>query len=747
MTSKIHTASANSTVLPTFLVFGLIVLVSSEASRYLSVGDLPMSLIWPASGLMIGAGLVLGWPAVLVATVTLAGWLFVFQGAGALASVLMACSEGLGAFTALVFLHWKAGPQTALQHNHRERLLYLFAGGLAATVTAATGAAFLSLGDVQMPFKAHDIFLFYWLLEALGILLFAPLAYYFLLNSNRFVRSCRADFGSRWGRAWLLASLVLVAAVWTMPEVTDRTYALALSFAFFPLMCWFALTASPASTLVVMPCFAVVFVYFGIHGLGGLPRIETLDQALRSLLLLAGLILLIQVIAVMNFTRNQLLETFRQQANTDFLSGLNNDRSFATEIRREVESLAESDEAGRASWLVYLQILDFDHVEDLMGYGASRNLEALLSARLMGTCGPDHRPARIGNGVFCLLASRVELEVLRGFLARVYNAFDDEIFSTDGQQTRVRVSMGAVKLQPDITDHGQYLSAATQSALMARDRLPRIQIVEDVAGLMLDRRGMTQRLELLKNALSDDRLALFAQPICPIGRVDEQLSYEILVRLRDPNGDFLPPGVFLPIAEAYGFMRQIDQWVVQNTLRRLAAEPEWLSRTRKCSINLAGVSLSSEDTLGVIAEAFRESGVPPGKIAFEVTETQQIHSRDVAEKVTRGLRELGCSVSLDDFGTGLATFDYLKSFQFDTLKIDGAFIKELTTSAEDRQIVRAMCDVARGMGLKTVAEFVENQDVVSLLADLGVDYGQGFGLGRPAPLEQLFQQMADAARQ
>jgi EAL domain-containing protein (putative c-di-GMP-specific phosphodiesterase class I) len=249
---------------------------------------------------------------------------------------------------------------------------------------------------------------------------------------------------------------------------------------------------------------------------------------------------------------------------------------------------------------------------------------------------------------------------------------------------------------------------------------------------------MTQRLELLKDALSNDRLVLFAQPIRPIGREEDELSYEILLRLKDPNGDYLPPGVFLPVAEAYGFMRQIDQWVIRRTLETLAANPEWLSRTRKCSINLAGVSLSTEDILTFIAETFEQTGVPPEKIGFEVTETQHIQSREVAERVTEGLRRLGCSVSLDDFGTGLATFDYLKSFQFDTLKIDGLFIRSITTSEEDRRIVKAMCYVARGMGLKTVAEFVENMDVMTLLQELGVDYGQGFGLGRPGPLGEMF---------
>ncbi|HET8848403.1 MAG TPA: EAL domain-containing protein [Marinobacter sp.] len=360
----------------------------------------------------------------------------------------------------------------------------------------------------------------------------------------------------------------------------------------------------------------------------------------------------------------------------------------------------------------------------------------MLAARLMGTCGPDACPARIGNGIFSLIAGDVDKPALMDKLGRIYRAFNDEMFSTDGQQTRVRIAIGAVELNGQLDDQGQYLSAATQASLMARDRLPRIQVVQDVAGLMLSRKGMTQRLELLKDALSNDRLVLFAQPIRPIGRAEDELSYEILIRLQDPNGDYLPPGVFLPVAEAYGFMRQIDQWVIRRTLETLAANPEWLARTRKCSINLAGVSLSTEDILTFITQTFEQTGVPPAKIGFEVTETQHIQSREVAERVTEGLRHLGCSVSLDDFGTGLATFDYLKSFQFDTLKIDGVFIKSITTSEEDRRIVKAMCDVARGMGLKTVAEFVENTDMMILLQELGVDYGQG--LGRPGPLGEMF---------
>jgi EAL domain-containing protein (putative c-di-GMP-specific phosphodiesterase class I) len=429
---------------------------------------------------------------------------------------------------------------------------------------------------------------------------------------------------------------------------------------------------------------------------------------------------------------------------------LSNDRAFSGLVKNALGSMRnqqdpESDDSEGGVWLIYLQVMDFDQIEDLIGFRAARNIESMLAARLIGTTGVEVSPSRMGNGIFTMLLQELRSQTVEEFAKRLYNAFEGELFGSGREQTRIRVSIGAVRLDSRLGDPNQYLSAATQAALMARERLPRIQKVFDVEGMMVNRRSMTERLELLKDALSDNRLVLYAQPICALQKPEKTINYEILIRLRDPNGDVLSPGVFLPIAEAYGFMQEIDQWVIQQTLNTLASNPQWLEVTGKCSINLAGVSLTSDGIVDFIKGALESSGVPPERIGFEVTETQQIQSRDAAEQVIGELRDLGCGVSIDDFGTGLATFDYLRSFRFDTLKIDGIFVKSIEDNENDKCMVKAMCDVAATMGLKTVAEFVENERIAGYLAELGVDYGQGFGLGKPEPIEQFLNARIDLA--
>ena len=181
----------------------------------------------------------------------------------------------------------------------------------------------------------------------------------------------------------------------------------------------------------------------------------------------------------------------------------------------------------------------------------------------------------------------------------------------------------------------------------------------------------------------------------------------------------------------------LDRYVIERLLAWLAGNPDALARVGKCAINLTGWSVSDPALAPWIRAQVAAHGVPPGKLCFEITESQAIASREHAHRLIVSLREMGASVSLDDFGTGLATFDYLKSFPFDYLKIDGGFIRTLETSAVDQAVVRSVVSVARAMGLRTIAEFVERDSLTGLLRDYGVDYGQGYGLGKPRPLDEL----------
>ncbi|MDI9245418.1 EAL domain-containing protein [Marinobacter sp. CHS3-4] len=721
-----------------YLILAITVVVLADLSRYLTVESLPISLIWPPGGVIFGATLILGLPALVVSCLALAAWLFVLQEASLATALYLPIAQGVGIYGAL-WLIIRSEMQSGVgeRGDHWRRNLYIRAGILSATISALMGAAGFYFGDLgQDDFAFYDLFLVYWLLEAMGLLLFAPLAYFFLKQPAQFVSEWVSDARTRRISLWYGTVAILFIMVLVAPQVLlDRTYAAALGFCFFPALCWFVLVARSPSVLVVLPVFASIFVVFSLNGLGGLPQITSIGETVRTLLSLAGLTVLVQVIGTMTYGRRQMIAKFREQAYTDFVSGLNNDRAFSRLVQTEIEQQT-------CAWLVNLRFLDFDPVEDLMGYRAARQLESALVARLMSTMGADASPARLGKGVFGLILPSSTPARLQQDLDHIYQAFDNQVFFTEHQQTRVRVAIGAVEIDGSLGNPDRYLSAATMAARQARDKLPRIQVVEDLQSLIQERRSRTQRLEMLKEAFSGDQLVLFAQPICGLGDKSSALHYEILVRLRDPDGQILSPASFMPIAESHGLMRQIDYWVIRKTLEFLAANPKWMAATEKCSINLAGATLSSDDVIDYIAEVFEQTGVPPEKIGFEVTETQQILSRDCARSLIDKLRSFGCAVSLDDFGTGLATFDYLRSFQFDTLKIDGVFVRQIDTNDTDRHMVKAICDVASEMNLTTVAEYVENDRILAVLTELGVDYGQGYGIGRPMPLEDLFTDFA-----
>ncbi|MDR9500067.1 MAG: EAL domain-containing protein [Hydrogenovibrio sp.] len=729
----------------TLFVFTTIVVALAELSRWLSPPDVDMSVLWPPTGLILGAVIVYGWPILWVCIVALGAWLVTLQDQTLLAALALTVSQAAGLSAALLYLRKRLHAVAPETPGKRYRV-YLEAGLVAASCSAAIGTLALGLASGQPTKQLFlDTFLVYWLLESLSVLLFAPLSHRVVADARRFACSVVNDLARPVLLTCVGAIVIVSFGLVLIPESAEKTYAMGMMFLVCPLLCWFTLAARLESVIVGLPVFAAGFVVLSMQGVGPFDGLGDMGDVVQMLLILSVSVVFLQIIAVVTFSRKQLIQSLRSQANTDFLSGLANDRAFLRYVGDALEWVKAKATSGSRlepfSWLIYLEVLDFDNLEDLMGFRARRKLEGVLSARLMAISGKTASPARLGNGIYALLAKSDDKDGLDELLGRIYRGLDGELFSIDEHQTRIRVSLGAVPIDGSLTDANQYLSAATQVSLMARERLPKVQVIKDPKSIASNRRELTHRLELLKNAISEERLVLFAQPIKPLQVDNARQSYEILLRLRGTDGQFVSPGVFLPVAEAYGLMTQIDRWVIDKTLDTLTSNPHWLDMTRKCSINLAGTSLSSEDVVDTIRGAFERTGVPTHKIAFEVTETQQIRSRDKAESVTSELREMGCGVSLDDFGTGLATFDYLKSFQFDTVKIDGAFIKNIEANAEDRQIVRSICDVSKLMGLVTVAEFVETEQIAAVLADLGVDYGQGYGLGRPEPLEDLLTSM------
>jgi EAL domain-containing protein (putative c-di-GMP-specific phosphodiesterase class I) len=230
-------------------------------------------------------------------------------------------------------------------------------------------------------------------------------------------------------------------------------------------------------------------------------------------------------------------------------------------------------------------------------------------------------------------------------------------------------------------------------------------------------------------ALENDLFELAFQPIASL--VDGNVHhYECLVRMRDRDGGNLMPGNFIPTAEQFGLIGQVDRTVLSKALRYLAALPQDMANIGM-SINLSGMSVGDDDVLALIESELRHTGVDPRRVTFEVTETAACEQMAKASEFIARVRQLGCRISLDDFGVGFSSFSYLKNLRVDTLKIDGSFIRDIIRNREDQLFVKALVDVSRGMGINTIAEFVENASTVEMLRRLGVDYVQGYYIGRP----------------
>jgi EAL domain-containing protein (putative c-di-GMP-specific phosphodiesterase class I) len=213
--------------------------------------------------------------------------------------------------------------------------------------------------------------------------------------------------------------------------------------------------------------------------------------------------------------------------------------------------------------------------------------------------------------------------------------------------------------------------------------------------------------------------------------------YELLVRMIDEQGETILPGAFMPAAERYNLISKIDHWVIEHAFDLLTENPAFLKQINFCSINLSGQSITDNDFLGFIMTQLNESGIQGEKICFEITETAAISNLSTAIKFISTLKEFGCQFALDDFGSGLSSFGYLKNLPVDHLKIDGMFVKNIIDDPIDLAMVKSINEIGHVMGMQTIAEFVENDAIKGMLKDIGVNYGQGYGIGKPQPFDEL----------
>ena len=416
-------------------------------------------------------------------------------------------------------------------------------------------------------------------------------------------------------------------------------------------------------------------------------------------------------------------------ASHDILTGLVNRREFESRLERALKS-AKARETSYA--LCYLDLDQFKIVNDSCGHSAGDALLGQLGALLKSKIRWRDTLARLGGDEFGVLLESCSLEEAMKTAEILRVAISEYKFLWDDRSFRLGVSIGVVPITADNEDVAALLSAADSACQAAkeagRNRIHSFQ--ENDIDLMRRRREM-QWAARINNALEEDRFELFRQTIQPLQDDEDGAHYEILLRMRDESNSIIAPGLFIEAAERYSITPSIDRWVIRNAFRWLVSEADERERLALCSLNLSGQSLGDEKFLPFVIEQFQMSGIDATKICFEITETAAIASYSQANRFINALKELGCKFALDDFGTGLSSFGYLKHFPVDFLKIDGSFVKEILHDPIDREMVRSINEIGHLTGKRTIAEFAENEEIITMLRGMGIDYAQGYGVSEP----------------
>lgn len=448
----------------------------------------------------------------------------------------------------------------------------------------------------------------------------------------------------------------------------------------------------------------------------------------RDGFLLGAVLVFHDVTVTLNLSRE-----LSHQAAHDALTGVPNRREFE---RRLTELLQRTDDDPHA--VCFLDLDQFKVVNDTCGHVAGDELLRQVTSLIRGLLRAGDTLARLGGDEFGLLLQACPVDAAQRIAEKLREAIADFRFAWEGRTFAIGVSIGIVPTDRVPRDLSALLAAADAACYAAKDAgRNRVHVFEPDDRQVLEKRGQMQWVSRLNAALDEDRLRLYAQPVVALQDAGGGPHHEILVRLEE-SGQIVPPGAFLPAAERYGLMPRIDQWVVHNTLA-------WLGdRLRRdgvldgiWAINLSGASLSDERFRGHLRELLVQHRLPPGRLCFEITETAAVANLSKVVPFIEEIKALGCLFALDDFGSGLSSFAYLKSLPVDYLKIDGSFVKDIDDDPIDLAMVQAIHAIGHVMGLKTIAEYVHSEAIVQRLRSIGVDYAQGFHVGRPAPIAAL----------
>ncbi len=425
----------------------------------------------------------------------------------------------------------------------------------------------------------------------------------------------------------------------------------------------------------------------------------------------------------------------------DSLTHLYNRKAFESLLKTVIH---DSRKHGSSHIFFHLSIDQFNKINQTIGYTAGDALIRRLAELLQQNVDKSiDFLSRLNTDEFGILFRERSISSAVNTMKHIRKAVNDFQFAWNGATYPVTISGGFVLVNRISKTPAQILSYGDLTCRIAREKggnriLAYNKKDKDVQRAENDTKGMWN----LKEAFRDNRFRLFAQPIHALEPLKYKLPYshyEILIRMYDEDGNIIPPDEFIPVAENNGMMPELDRWVVKDVMRQLkSVKPQ--SPLPVFAINLSGISLDDESFLDFVLKEIDATKIDPRMLCFEITEQVAVSNIQLAEKFIETLRARGSSFSLDDFGTGVSSYGYLRSLNVDYLKIDGIFIKDILSDDVSRAMVQSIVQVGHTMGLKIIAEYVENDQIIGLLRMMSVDYGQGYGINRPEPLSDMIQQ-------
>jgi EAL domain-containing protein (putative c-di-GMP-specific phosphodiesterase class I)/GGDEF domain-containing protein len=743
---------SNQANLPTVSVlenFGIAIfmIVSTEVSRLLGYESSDVSLFWPCTAIGLVFCVRRGWSTLFGSLGGMTFWAL-YSGNNLEVTALLILSVTLTTAVGTLILEGVARRYESMSLTKALAIQMIVGIGIIAPLAATFGSVIMREHPLALANRI-EFWAGYWMVEAVSVVMFVPALMYNIrpIATRKHLYAGQLNEGPT-ALGVILANKMLktdvlsviaaaLAASFTLLLAVQGniTWTLLMLAVMLPLSFLISLPTSLRGSSLIMMISAITVLTAHAKLTGKQLSVATQAEVLRTVLIVFESMLVSHFAWCFFREREQQAAKLARLANENEVSGLPNRRAV-------LKSLSDVQNTTRQITLVEIQIRDLFRWADVAGHEAIGKIEQTIGERLQTVAREESIVVgHTGAGRFVIGLNGVFTNEAIDTL--LISTLDQSKFFVAGELITIRWTIGVIdvpNLQTSEPEHLLRASAlATQEAVS--NGLPRLRRVFSQQHAD-ERREDMEKIETVKRAVAERRIRLLAQPIVSTQGQGPKLHYEILSRMLDDRGVEQSPAWFLPVISRARLSIEFDRAVIYKTLEYLAQDRALLTASAKCSINVTGYSLSDAAFADFVLTAVKESGVPAKIIVLEVTETDAIADFGLAQSQLKTLGSAGIYCAVDDFGVGLATFDYLKKLRPHWLKIDGSFVRSIGRQDADPldiEIITAAVRAARAMGAKTVAEHVETKEQIDVLTALGVDYLQGWALGKPVRIESLLE--------